>query len=231
MDPVILALLSAHQQRIKSSLGWLAGLDNNLIAWDSGMNEVEDLNGAFTDDGDHTWEVHSGTWQRSGGTILIRATGDTECATIDTGESNAIIAADLVRASQSSNRDIGIVTRLVDEHTFLIVSLDQRVDVVGSTIRLEKAADSGSGTIERTTLKTVTLAAEHRLQPARLMVYALGTSIIACINGVPVLQHTLSGGDESVYVGTKHGLGVRNMAATVLNRWRNFAVWGTNLNV
>lgn len=230
MNPVTLALLSAHQQRIKSTLGWLAGLDHNLIAWDSGMNEVVNLNGASTDDGGHTWEVHSGTWRRDGGNIEMLTTGNTECATIDTGESDAIIAVDLVQANQSANRDIGIVTRLVDGRTFLIVSLAQNDVAVGSTIRLEKAADSGVGTVARVTLKTVTLADEHRLQPARLMVYALGASIIACINGVPVLQHTLSDGDASVYVGTKHGLGTRNMQTNTLNRWRNFAVWGTRLS-
>lgn len=218
--------LGDDERRLRAAFGWMSGLDPSLLAWDTGLDAVGNLNGALTDDGQHAWEVIRGAFDRTGGNIRTSGSGslalDNRAAVIDVGIADVLVAVDLVSSHESAGRDHGLVLR-ASQGGWLIVFVAMSGTQILDRIRLEKF-DTESGT--RTQLLSVLFPEVNRFTPVRLFAQTRGNVITAGINGIPLLQYTLSGGDESIYTGTKVGLGTRDSAlSSAIWTWRNFAVW------
>lgn len=215
--------LGDDERRLRAAFGWMSGLDPSLLAWDTGLDAVGNLNGALTDDGQHAWEVIRGSFDRTGGNI--RATRslnlDNRAAVIDVGIADVLVAVDLVSSYQTADRDHGLVLR-ASQGGWLIVSVRMFRTEIRDSLRLEKF-DAESDT--RTQLASVTIPEVNRFTPVRLFAQTQGNEITAGINGIPLLRYTLSGGDASIYTGTKVGLGTRLSNVDGIWTWRNFAVW------
>lgn len=227
MNPMLLAgRLGNDERRLRAAFGWMSGLDPSLLAWDTGLDAVGNLNGALTDDGQHAWEVIRGAFDRTGGNIRTTGdSGDNRAAVIDVGIADVLVAVDLVQSHQTFARDHGLVLR-ASQGGWLIVSVEMSIRQIGDEIRLEKF-DAESGT--RTHLASVTIPEVNRFTPVRLFAQTQENTITAGINGIPLLRYTLSGGDENIYTGTKVGLGTRVSNTLGLFTWRNFAVWRAEL--
>lgn len=215
--------LGNDERRLRAAFGWMSGLDPSLLAWDTGLDAVGNLNGALTDDGQHAWEVIRGAFDRTDGNI--RTSGslalDNRAAVIDVGIADVLAAVDLVRSHSTVSRDHGLVLR-ASQGGWLIVSVTMSETQIIDLIRLEKF-DAESGT--RTGLASVTIPEVNQFTPVRLFAQTRENTITAGINGIPLLRYTLSGGDENIYTGTKVGLGTRVSNVSALFSWRNFAVW------
>ena len=217
--------LGNDERRLRAAFGWMSGLDPSLLAWDTGLDAVGNLNGALTDDGQHAWEVIRGEFDRTDGNIRTPGSLDSCAAVIDVGIANVLAAVDLVRSHITFNRDHGLVLR-ASQGGWLIVSVRMSNRQIGDLLRLEKF-DAESGT--RTILASVTIPEVNRFTPVRLFAQTRGDVITAGIHGIPLLRYTLSGGDESIYTGTKVGLGTRVSDLSGPWMWRNFAVWRVEL--
>src|SRR5690606_5818978 len=182
---------------------------------------VGNLNGALTDDGQHAWEVIRGEFDRTGGNIRTTGSLNNRAAAIDVGIADVLVAVDVVWSHQPVDRDHGLVLR-ASQGGWLIVSVRMSNTQIRDWIRLEKF-DAESDT--RTDLARVTIPEVNQFTPVRLFAQTRENTITAGINGIPLLRYTLSGGDESIYTGTKVGLGTRNSALSGIWTWRNFAVW------
>ena len=222
MNPVLFAgRLGDDERRLRAAFGWMSGLDPSLLAWDTGLDAVGNLNGALTDDGQHAWEVIRGAFDRTGGNIRTTGSLDNRAAAIDVGIADVLVAVDLVSSHVTVSRDHGLVLR-ASQGGWLIVTVGMSGTQITGTLRLEKF-DAESDT--RTELASVTIPEVNRFTPVRLFAQTRGNVITAGINGIPLLRYTLSGGDESIYTGTKVGLGTRGSDVSGIWTWRNFAVW------
>ena len=229
MNPVLLAgRLGNDERRLRAAFGWMSGLDSSLLAWDTGLDAVGNLNGALTDDGQHAWEVIRGAFNRTGGNIITNGSITTvnRAAVIDVGIADVLVAVDLVFSHRTHTRDHGLVLR-ASQGGWLIVSVKMSERQISDALRLEKFnAESDT----RTELASVTIPEVNRFTPVRLFAQTRENVITAGINCMQVIRYTLSGGDESIYTGTKVGLGTRGSAGiTATWTWRNFAVWRAEL--
>lgn len=225
MNPMLLVgRLGNDERRLRAAFGWMSGLDPSLLAWDTGLDAVGNLNGALTDDGQHAWEVIRGAFDRTTGGN-IRTSGspalDNRAAVIDVGIADVLAAVDLVFSQQTVTRDHGLVLR-ASQGGWLIVSVEMSNTQIGNSLRLAKF-DAESD--KRTNLASVTIPEVNRFTPVRLFAQTRGDAITAGINGIPLLRYTLSGGDENIYTGTKVGLGTQLSTVAGYWVWRNFAVW------
>lgn len=226
MNPMLLAgRLGDDERRLRAAFGWMSGLDPSLLAWDTGLDDVGELNGALTDDGQHTWEVIRGAFARADGNIRATGSSNNRAAVIDVGRTDVLVAVDLVNSHRTFDRDHGLVLRAT-ENGWLIVTVRMSETQISNSIRVEKY-DAGTGT--RTQLASTTIPAVNQFTPVRLFAQTRDNAVVAGINGIPLLRHVLSDGDEDIYIGTKVGIGTRltDVPATLI--WRNFAVWRADL--
>src|SRR5690606_14549205 len=113
--------LGDDERRLRAAFGWMSGLDPSLLAWDTGLDAVGNLNGALTDDGQHAWEVIRGTFDRTDGNIRTTGSLDARAAVIDVGIADVLAAVDLVSSYSTADRDHGLVLR-ASQGGWLIVS-------------------------------------------------------------------------------------------------------------
>src|SRR5690606_2413568 len=140
MNPMLLAgRLGNDERRLRAAFGWMSGLDPSLLAWDTGLDAVGNLNGALTDDGRHAWEVIRGVFDRTGGNIRTSGSPflDNRAAVIDVGIADVLAAVDLVSSHQTPVRSHGLVLR-ASQGGWLIVSVDMSGTQISSTLRFEK---------------------------------------------------------------------------------------------
>lgn len=213
--------LGDDERRLRAAGGWMSGLDPRLLAWDTGLDPVENLHGTATDDEAHTWEVLSGTWQRMGGNIERTDGTGNDAAVIDVGVQDVTVSADLYISHNTGTREIGVVLRAVPDAWLVVVprTADQRL---GFELYIGKVVGG-----QRTNLATVSMPATLTGLPlrfCRLGVTATADQIHVTINGFPLTRYDLTLEDQAVFTGTKHGLGVQNFAGT--GSWRNLAIWG-----
>lgn len=226
MNSLLLAgRLGDDERRLRAALGWASGLDPSLLAWDTGLDPIANLHGALTDDGQHSWEILGGSFDRADGNIRTTGLSDNLAAVIDVGRTDVLVAVDLVQSHSTLGRDHGLVLRAT-ENGWLIVTVRMSGTKIGDLIYVDKY-DAGTGT--RTQLASTTIPAVNQFTPVRLFAQTQGNAVVAGINGIPLLRHVLSEGDEDIYIGTKVGIGTRQSGVSGTWIWRNFAVWRADL--
>lgn len=226
MNSLLLAgRLGDDERRLRAALGWASGLDPSLLAWDTGLDPIANLHGASTDDGQHSWEILGGSFGRVDGNIRSTGSSDNRAAVIDVGRTDVLVAVDLVQSHPTVSRDHGLVLRAT-ENGWLIVAVQMSDSQISNSIDVVKY-DAGTGT--RTELASTTIPAVNQFTPVRLFAQTRGNAVVAGINGIPLLRHVLSEGDEDIYIGTKVGIGTRRTDVPGIFIWRNFAVWRANL--
>lgn len=161
-----------------------------------------------TSESGHVWTARNGTWGISSNKGYAPAvTGAQSTADVDGGRANVSVAVDYTYQSNNG----GLVARVVDFSNHILLHVSST-----SQIRLtKKVADSfttlANGSASFSTGNTYNLRAECR-----------GATILAYVDGVLKITHTLSATDQATFL-TPTRFGLRTTAVGT-ERFDNFVI-------